>query len=131
MKQHGLLFLGRILRHRPKIVLGVLEIILRRDPVSRQSFGTGQNQIALIVSLRALGVSRLGVGGTERLMLTGGPGYSRRRRGDKLRIWARPCRYRFRFRNLFHVGPSAAPAEAVRPSFEELSCCSTVEGTLQ
>ena len=128
--KHSLLLLRRILRHRPKIVLGMLEVILRRDLVSRHSFGAGQNQIALIVSLRALGVSR-GTGGTQRLMFTGRLGSSRRRASDKLRIWAQPCRDRFRFRNLFHVGPYAAPAEAVRPSFEELSCCSTVEGTLQ
>jgi hypothetical protein len=35
----------------------------------------------------------------------------RRRAGGKLRIWAQPCRYRFRFRNLFHVGPYVAAAE--------------------
>jgi hypothetical protein len=32
----------RILRHRPEIVLGMLEIILRCDPVSPQSFSAGQ-----------------------------------------------------------------------------------------
>ena len=131
MKQHGLLFLVGVLRHRPKIVLGVLEIILRRDPVTRQSFGAGQNQIALIVSLCALNVSRLGTGETGRFISAGGLGCSRRRAGDNFRIWAWPCRYRLKFRNLFHVGPYAAPAEAVRRSFEELSCCSTVEGALR
>jgi hypothetical protein len=110
MKQQSLPLLGRIHRHRPKIVLGMLEIILRRDPVSRESFGAGQNQIALIVSLRALSVSRR-AGGTERLMFTGGLVSLRRRAGGKLRIWAQPCRYRFRFRNLFHVGPYVAAAE--------------------
>jgi hypothetical protein len=33
----------RILRHRPEIMLGMLEIILRCDPVSPQSFGPGQS----------------------------------------------------------------------------------------
>ena len=61
-KQPGLLFLVGILRHRPEIVLGVLEIILRRDPVSRQSFGAGQDQVAFIVPLCVLRVPRLGAG---------------------------------------------------------------------
>jgi hypothetical protein len=110
MKQQSLPHLGRIHRHQPKIVLGVLEIVLRRDLISRESFGAGQNQVALIVSLRILSVSRR-AGGTERLMFTGMRGSLRPRAGVKLRIWARPCRSRFRFGSLFHGGPSAAVAE--------------------
>jgi hypothetical protein len=102
MKQQSLPHLGRIHRHQPKIVLGVLEIVLRRDLISRESFSAGQNQVALIVSLRILSVSRR-AGGTERLMFTGMRGSLRPRAGVKLWIWARPCRSRFRFGNLFHV----------------------------
>jgi hypothetical protein len=118
----GLPFLIRILRHRPQIVLGVLEIILRRDPVSRQSFGAGQHQIALIVSFRALSVSRLGAGEPGRLISAGGLRPSRRCAGRDFRIWAWRCRCGFKFRNIFHAGPYAAPsapADAVRRSFEE------------
>jgi hypothetical protein len=49
-------------------------------------------------------------------------GSSRRCAGHNFRIRAWLCHYRLKFRNLFHVGPYAAPAEAVRRSFEELSC---------
>ena len=93
----GLPFLIRILRHRPEIVLGVLEIILRRDPVSRQSFGAGQHQIALIVSFRALSVSRLGAGEPGRFISAGGPRASRRRAGRDFRIWAWLCCCGFKF----------------------------------
>jgi len=124
----GLSFLIRILRHRPEIVLGILEIILRRDPVSRQSFGAGQHQIALIVSFCALSVSRLGVGEPGRFISAGRLRSSRRCAGRSFRIWARLCRRGFKFRNVFHVGPYAAPADAVRRSFEELPCCNTVDG---
>jgi hypothetical protein len=128
MKQPALLFLIRILRHRPEIVLGVLEIILRCDPVSRQGFGAGQDQIAFIVSFCAMSVSRLGAGEPGRFIFAGGVGSSRRCARHNFRIWAWLCRYGFKFRNVFHVHPYAAPAEAVRRSFEELSCCNTVDG---
>ncbi|MEA2868249.1 MAG: hypothetical protein QOE39_2964 [Bradyrhizobium sp.] len=32
-------------------MFGVLEVILRRDPVPGQRFGAGQDQIAFVVSL--------------------------------------------------------------------------------
>lgn len=41
-------------------MFGVLEVILRDDRVRGQSFGTGQGQMAFIVSLRLLSVPRLG-----------------------------------------------------------------------
>ena len=41
-------------------MFGVLEVILRHDPVSSQSFGAGQGQIAFIVSLGVLSIPRLG-----------------------------------------------------------------------
>jgi hypothetical protein len=37
----GILVLIRILPHRSEIVLGVLQVILRRDPVPGQGFGAG------------------------------------------------------------------------------------------
>ena len=127
MKQPDPLCLIRILRHRSEIVFGVLEITLRRDPVSRQSFGAGQDQIALIIFLRALSVACLGAGEPGRFISAGRLGSSRRCAGHNFRIWAWLCRRVFRFRNVFHVGPYSAPAEAVRRSFEKLSCCSTVD----
>src|SRR2546430_1843730 len=112
-----------IVRHQSEIVLGVLEIILRRDPVPRQSFGAGQEQIAFIVSFCALLVSRRGTREPGRFISSaGGLGSSRRCAGPWL------CRYGFKFRNVFHVHPYAAPAQALRPIFEELSCCTTVDG---
>ncbi len=48
--------------HRPKIVLGVLIVILCPDRVADLSFGAGERQIPLIVSLRVL---RAGAGGTR------------------------------------------------------------------
>ena len=48
-----------ILAHCPKIVFGVLEVILRHDPVPGQSFGAGQGRIAFIASLEILKVHRL------------------------------------------------------------------------
>jgi len=84
-------------------VFGVLEVILRDDPVPGPSFGAGQGQLAFIVSLGVLSVHRLGAEEPGRF------------------IWAWLRRRRFRFRNVFHVGPCVAPAEAGRRSFEELS----------
>ena len=48
--------------HGSQIVLGVLKIILRRNPVAAQGFGTRQRQITLVVSL---GVLRLGIRAVE------------------------------------------------------------------
>src|SRR2546423_3546237 len=94
-----------ILRDQSEIVLGVLEIILRRDPVPRLSFGAGQEQIAFIVSFCALLVSRLGTREPGRFISSvGGLSSSRRCAGPWL------CRYGFKFRNVFHVHPYAAPA---------------------
>ena len=45
-----------ILAHYAKIVFGVLEVILRHDPVPGQSFGAGQGRIAFIASLEILNV---------------------------------------------------------------------------
>jgi hypothetical protein len=60
----------------PRIVFGVLEVILRQDPVPGQSFGAGQGQIAFIVSLGVLSVPRLGAGEPGRLISPGGLGPS-------------------------------------------------------
>jgi hypothetical protein len=127
----GLPFLVRILRHRPQIVLGVLEIILRRDPVSRQSFGAGQRQIPSMVCFRALSISRLGAGEPGRLISAGGLRPSRRCAGRDFRIWAWRCRCGSKFRNVFHVGPT--PLHPLRRTpcdvhSRNLSCCNTVDG---
>jgi hypothetical protein len=100
----------RILPHRSEIVLGVLEVILRCDPVSGQSFGASQDQIALIVFLCVLRVPRLRAGRPGGFVSPGGLGCSRHCGGHNFRIWARLRYRRFRFRNVFHVGPWAAPA---------------------
>jgi hypothetical protein len=47
------------LAHCPEIVFGVLEVILRGDPVPGKSFGAGQGEVAFIVSLGVLRVPRL------------------------------------------------------------------------
>src|SRR5437660_11800605 len=102
-------------------MFGVLEVILRHDPVPSQSFGAGQGKIAFIVSLGVLSVPRLGVGVSGRVISPGGLGSSRHSVGHNLRIWASLRCRGFKFRNVFHVGPYAAPAEAGRRSFEKLS----------
>ena len=90
-------------------MFGVLEVVLRRDPVPGQSFGAGQGQIPFIVSLGTLSVSHLGAGAPGRFISLGGSGSSRHGVGHDLRIWAWLRRCRFKFRNVFHVGPYAAP----------------------
>ena len=45
---------GATLAHRSQIVLSVLKIVLRSDPVAAQCFGVGQRQIPLVVSLCVL-----------------------------------------------------------------------------
>ena len=62
----------RILVHRPEIVFGVLEIVLRGNPVASQRFRVSQRQIAFIVSLRVLRALRLGAGGTRCPLLRAG-----------------------------------------------------------
>jgi hypothetical protein len=56
--------------HRSKMVFGMLEIIFRCDPIPGQSLGTGQYQIAFIVSLGVFRVLRLGRGGSRRSVPT-------------------------------------------------------------
>ena len=60
------------LAHCPKIVFGVLEVILRHDPVPGQSFGARQGRIAFIASLEILNVHRLWADKPGRL-IWGGP----------------------------------------------------------
>jgi hypothetical protein len=123
----------RILRHRPEIVLGMLEIILRCDPVSLQSFSAGQGQVAFIVFLGALSVLRVRVRELGRFISPGGPGSSARYAGHSFRIWTWLCRYRLNFRNVLHVGFHVVcrSGRAVRRSLEELSCCNLVDGPLR
>ena len=99
----------------------MLEVILRHDPVSDQRFGAGEGQVAFIISLGVLSVARLGAGGPGRFISPGGLGFSGHSVGLHLRILARLRRRGFRFRNVFHVDPYAAAAEAGRRSLEKLS----------
>jgi hypothetical protein len=101
-------------------MFGVLEIILRRDPVPGQGFGARQLQVALIVSLSVLRLPRLGAGEPGR---SGFWGLGRSRHGVGISV--RLCRRGMTSRRVFHVGPCAATAEAVRHSLEELSACQT------
>ena len=82
--------------HGSQIVLGVLKIILRRNPVAAQGFGTRQRQITLVVSL---GVLRLGI----RAVKSGRFGFAESRfsRGSHIRTPLR-CRY-LEFRGGCHV----------------------------
>ena len=70
-------------------MFGVLEVILRYDPIPGQSFGVGQGQIAFIVSLGVLSVPRLGAREPGRFISLGGLGSSRHGVRHNLRIWAR------------------------------------------
>ena len=53
-------------------MLGVLEVILRHDPVPGQSFGAGQGRIAFIASLEIVSVTRLEADESGRLISLGG-----------------------------------------------------------
>jgi len=105
----GIIVLIRVLPHRSEIVLGVLEVILRRDPVPGQGFGAGQGQIALIVPLSILSVPRLGVGQPGRSVSPGGLGSSRHRVGHHSPIWFVCAIVGLSSETYFIVGPCAAP----------------------
>ena len=66
-------------------------------------------------------VRRLEARDSGRSISPDGLGSSRHSVGHPLRILAWRRRRRFKFRNVFHVGPCAVTAEASRRSFEELS----------
>jgi hypothetical protein len=83
-------------------MFGVLEVILRQDTVPGQSFGASQGQIAFLVSLEVLRVSRLGAEERGRFVSLDGSGSLRHSVGQHLRIWARLRRRRFQFGNVFH-----------------------------
>jgi hypothetical protein len=89
----------------------MLEIILRCDPVSPQRFSAGQGQIGFIAFRCALSVLRLSARKPGMFISPDGSGSWARCTGHKFRIWAWLCRYRLEFRDVFHVGPYAAPAE--------------------
>jgi hypothetical protein len=84
-----LAFLTVNLAHCPKIVFGVLEVILRHDPIPPQSFGAGQGQIAFIASLEVLNIARLGADESGRLRSVGGLRSSQHSVGHNFRILAR------------------------------------------
>ena len=85
----------------------MLEVILRRDPIPRQSFGAGQIQIALIVSLGALRTPGLGAGKPGRSS-SPGLGCSRHCVGHAFAISAQLCRRWMTLRSVVHIGPYAA-----------------------
>lgn len=88
-------------------MFGVLEVILRRDPIPRQSFGLGQIQIALIVSLGVLRTPRLGAGKPGRSS-SPGLGCSRHCVGHAFAISAQLCRRWMTLGSVVHIGPYAA-----------------------
>ena len=88
-------------------MFGVLEIILRLDPIAGQSRGASQVQIAPIVFLGALRVPRLGAGKPGR---SSSPGFgcSRHCVGHAFAISAQLCRRWMTLRSVVHIGPSVA-----------------------
>jgi hypothetical protein len=86
-------------------VFGVLEVILRHDPVPSQGFGAGQGQIAFIASFEILNVARLGADEPRRLISLGGLRSSQHSVGHNFRILAPLPRCWFMFRDVFHIGP--------------------------
>jgi hypothetical protein len=116
--------------HRSQIVLGMLVIIFRGDPIAASGFGLCQCQVTVIVSTRIL--RRLGLGAVEfgRIGVLPRP----------FRHSSRHCvgfhfsvRQRLRccsiFRGGCHSAPWAAPAKAARHSFEKMAGC--VDGALR
>jgi hypothetical protein len=101
-------------------VLSVLEVIFSRDPVAAQGFGPSQRQITFIVFLCVLWSFRTGAAEPRRFSFPElGPLRHCVRRNFHIR--ARLCGGWPNFRSGFHIGPYAAPVEAVRRSFEEWS----------
>ena len=49
-------FLTLTFAHCPKIVFGVLEVVLRHDTIPSQSFSAGKRQIAFIASMEVLNI---------------------------------------------------------------------------
>jgi hypothetical protein len=93
-------------------MLGVLEVILRQDPVPGQSFGASQGQIAFIVSLGVLSVPRLGAGEPGRVISPVGLGFSRHGVGHHFRIGRGCAAAGSSLEMYFIVSPYAAQAEA-------------------
>jgi hypothetical protein len=77
------------LAHCPKIVFGVLEVILRHDPIPRQSFGAGKGQIAFIASMEVLNIPRRAADESGRLIFLGGLRSSQHSVGRDFRTLAR------------------------------------------
>jgi hypothetical protein len=111
--------------HRSQIVLGVLEIIFRGDPVAAPDFGLRQRQITVIVSTRIL--RRLGLGAAESGRFGVLP--------KSFRHSSRHCiGFHFSVRQRSAAAPYPEmfvialqgwrPAKAVRRSFEKMAGCS-------
>lgn len=100
-----------IVAHRPKIMFGVLEVILRHDPVPRQSFGAGQGRIAFIACLEIVNVTRLGADESGRLIfLVGGLRSSPHSVGHRFRILVRLPAAGLSFEMYFILIPTPKPA---------------------
>jgi hypothetical protein len=100
-----------IVAHRPKIMFGVLEVILRHDPVPGQSFGAGQGRIAFIASLEIVNVTGLEADDSGRLIfLAGGSGSSPHGVGHRFRILARLPAAGLSFEMYFILVPTPKPA---------------------
>jgi hypothetical protein len=84
-----LAFLTLTLAHCPKIVFGVLEVILCHDPIPPQCFGVGKGQIAFIASMEVLNITRLVADESGRLISVGGLRSSQHGVGDDFRTLAR------------------------------------------
>src|SRR3979490_2737176 len=90
-------------------MLGVLEVLLPRDPIPRQSLVAGAIQIALTASLGVLRAPGLGAGKPGRSS-SPGLGCSRHCVGHAFAISAQLCRRWMTLRSVVHIGPDAARA---------------------
>ena len=82
-----LAFLTLTLAHCPKIVFGVLEVILCHDPIPPQCFGVGTGQIAFIASMEVLNITRLVADESGRLISVGGLRSSQHSVGMTFVLW--------------------------------------------
>jgi hypothetical protein len=69
-------------------MFGVLEVILRHDPVPGQNFGARQGQIAFIVSLKVLSIPHRGAEKPGTFISWGRSGSPRHSVAITFRIWA-------------------------------------------
>ena len=70
-------------------MFGVLEVIFRYDPISRQSFGAGKGQITFIASMEVLNIAPLVGDESIRLISVGGLWSSQHSVGMTFVVWRR------------------------------------------